>query len=175
EVDTWAPRRPVRPKSSLLSAPAQDATHHEDNDDDHDREAEPQPNPDRDVEVEVTDPSPREKIRDPVDDEGEDLVQQRWTGAEAGIAWLGEDPLQLFPCAGRVGRIDPRLQRRVQGLQPLLGIDQVRRSLAKVTQNLGLASAGALHEDIDRLLDRGYVTTLGDLHQGQGPIHSVGV
>ena len=103
--------------------------------------------------MEVTDPSPRQKIRDPVDDEGENLFEQRWTGAEAGIAWLRKDPLQLVPGAGRVGGVDPRLQRGVQRLQPLVGIDQVRGTLAKVAQNLGLASAGALNEDVDRLLD----------------------
>src|SRR2546430_1706997 len=102
EVEMGAARRPVRSYPSLPSTPAQDATHEPDHDENHDREAEPQPDPDRDVEAEVTDPGPREKIRDLVDDEAENLLEQRRTGTQPGIARLGKDPLQLVPGAGRV-------------------------------------------------------------------------
>jgi len=75
----------------------------------------------------------------------------------------------------RVGRIDPRLQGRIQRLQALVGVAKIRRDPPQVTQDFRLTGPRVPGKHIDRLLDRRRIPALCELHEREGAMDRVGV
>ncbi len=127
------------------------------------------------MKMQVLDTEPIQQPGNRLDHGAEDQLRDRGGGCQIGVAGHRERAAESLRRQRWIRRVDSSLQRRVERLQPLVGIDQARRLCPQVGEDLGLSIPGRLGQHGDRLGSRRRIPALSELDERQGAVDGVGV
>ena len=125
--------------------------------------------------MKVADAEPGQEATDAVEDPADDAFGQAWPAAEPGVARHRQHVVEVPLREPGIGGVHMLLQRLVQRLQALVGIDEIWLSAAEIAKDFGLGGAGRNFKHLEGLVDRRGVTLLGELHQRERVVDRAGV